>query len=1714
MQKFKNLYQYLRERVNNMQKLSRTLQKVTAWILALGIIFTTVQPLQVNADANPSSAATEETGSDDDGDASIHIQASEDNPSSLHVTVSNTKDIDQIARLHLWEFDKGFFENSEFTKVPAKDIGIAGMDSSNSILVNSATGDSLKLTFVQDSENNDYYLEFNIEADSENEFNIGFIGLGQKDFVVEAEIEGIGFSDAPVKLSLAKSDDMIMLMNDDASSDEWELGLVFYDSSVNNGTTPLTEINWDASDGSYKAGTPRVITVQINYRNTNAVTTYQPGEVKITIPNLVCNTNLIGGVQWTSSIIVGANDSTHTGYVWNFDTGHSPNVGQSAFTFSNASTIEETANFEGSIQIVYTITPAKEDFTNGFRIERYEDQCIHNYAVLLQAKMNCNDAEYTSNELPFNYTRTYEHPWTKPVFTLTKDATLPQNQDMIYDNCDNPGDYYWVQYTFFIDNYKPSVSYPNIKPDYFKFEDTFPEECIVLRYYDSEQLEKDGNRYSLLVDYNDLHEIKYSGMKFGKDGTSIVVGYPKDMYNGDNGNLVITNTADLYASYLDDKTKFVYQSTDDVLINLSNFEFDYRGELYAINKGFNNNASYECITDEDPLLDENAYSYISSSAKYTGSPMDIKIGDDLLYITDETGKYRKLDEDEYYFDKIIAPRLKKQVSSAQVEKNTYKLELWIKGNTEKILNSDIECVQYNRGYYGGTIYDTTKVESDGYVRIAIIGNDKLGHNDISEQTYWSFTEELGVTSYYFIIKDVSESINISNQYNYIKFTSVQNIAEEGIIYNFAYLQVYINDILQNPADIDSYVTEVNKNEIAAYDQTIYGTYVQRAAAHDDYARYQVSDPDYNFGSNKTMSAATQDVENELFTGTASLTMTIDADRTTFPWTPHEIATYIKDEDLIHGFEIYDLLPEGMELVSSEDQILDSLQIIDYDYYYYAYTSKGIKLTKDEFQKIVKSNTSIEIIENWNGTNRTYIHILINFKEPLVIHGAYKYNANMEDFLSYTYQWTVSYESFLEYGNVWSNTMYWNYYTRNFPNSARYYLSKDSDGNYVDDFVLQDLDMDNVDDWSYNDRYHRYETSKYSSSSASTTITSVVSTHQDVTTYVQTDHSNFSTGTEYSSPETDYTYRLRLRTGSNTPVENVVLITNLEQAFGGNDHWQGEFLGVDTSYIEGKIFQVYDPTNENADDNGYITEHIDVNVYYSEDTDETDLYEMETIYNDNAGHILTLEDGQYYYLSGTDKIYVDETEVVSSSKRKVDTSGNYIMNPNWKPLTDEVDKSSVKSLAFDLINRETGEGAIINGGDLAYVQIEMNAPVYEDGIKDSKVLYAYENYRTQWNPIDEFGNTVDYITGIQSNTVQVYIADSHEVTITKVDDLGAPLSGAVLQVLNDQKQVVDEWTTDGSAHLLNVINGTYTLHEVSSPTGFQIADDIKFTVDGENITIQMVDKRNAIDLRVYKMYQFTSGETTYSDGIDGAILQLWNSDKTELIAEKATQDGWITFDEVEAGEYILSEKVAPEHFLLADDIAFTLASDGTITTESAENVGSDNNGMYLKMKDEMENGTITIQKFENDGTTPLAGVTYTLYDAEAQIVDTKTTGEDGIVTFTDIPFGDYTIVETQTADGYSLLAEPISVTIPLVMSAEEAEDNNADTTQAFYDEATDSYIFFSLTYNVTDDATFVLPTTGSKNLAAMAVGGIGALVIFTGAWLTYRRKKGYKGILNS
>lgn len=92
--------------------------------------------------------------------------------------------------------------------------------------------------------------------------------------------------------------------------------------------------------------------------------------------------------------------------------------------------------------------------------------------------------------------------------------------------------------------------------------------------------------------------------------------------------------------------------------------------------------------------------------------------------------------------------------------------------------------------------------------------------------------------------------------------------------------------------------------------------------------------------------------------------------------------------------------------------------------------------------------------------------------------------------------------------------------------------------------------------------------EFSYAKAQTTITSVISTHQDVTKYVKTDKSSYSTGKVESSYDSEYEYKLRVRTGQND-VTNLVIYDSIEEyaqdkngnvvtAYGDKKHWNGEF----------------------------------------------------------------------------------------------------------------------------------------------------------------------------------------------------------------------------------------------------------------------------------------------------------------------------------------------------------------------------------------------------------------------------------------------------------------------------------------------------------------------------------------------------------------------------
>lgn len=93
-------------------------------------------------------------------------------------------------------------------------------------------------------------------------------------------------------------------------------------------------------------------------------------------------------------------------------------------------------------------------------------------------------------------------------------------------------------------------------------------------------------------------------------------------------------------------------------------------------------------------------------------------------------------------------------------------------------------------------------------------------------------------------------------------------------------------------------------------------------------------------------------------------------------------------------------------------------------------------------------------------------------------------------------------------------------------------------------------------------------------------------------------------------------------------------------------------------------------------------------------------------------------------------------------------------------------------------------------------------------------------------------------------------DYTKVIIEKLDEKGNYLSGAELQVLDKDGNLIEKWTTDGNAYEINrklKAGETYVLEEVSAPEGYKKADKIEFKVaeDGSQIVVKMVDKKKSI-----------------------------------------------------------------------------------------------------------------------------------------------------------------------------------------------------------------------------------------------------------------------------
>ena len=321
--------------------------------------------------------------------------------------------------------------------------------------------------------------------------------------------------------------------------------------------------------------------------------------------------------------------------------------------------------------------------------------------------------------------------------------------------------------------------------------------------------------------------------------------------------------------------------------------------------------------------------------------------------------------------------------------------------------------------------------------------------------------------------------------------------------------------------------------------------------------------------------------------------------------------------------------------------------------------------------------------------------------------------------------------------------------------------------------------------------------------------------------------------------------------------------------------------------------------------------------------------------------------------------------------------------------------------------------------------------------------------------------------------------NNELTKTvfnKVDVAGNNVSGAYVQILNENKELIYDFITGTEPVQIDGLkDGKYYFHEDLAPQGFTLAQDVEFNVKDGKIqkiemtdtitevtkkdesgnllanadmeivstkTKQIVDKwttgQHLLDIPEDIKAQLEAGETVSNmfidieeDGVvEYTVIPNKDTKDYRLIYIK---DGITTYSNIDINgnetahmaqnlisgqEYILREVNAPEGYKIAEEQKFIAGKDKNVS---------------LNMTDELILTDIQVNKVDSQTLKPILSkdFEFTLYsDKECtkvlDVVSGNTT--DGTATFKDLKYGIYYIKETKAPLGYELSTEVKEIVI--------------------------------------------------------------------------------------
>ncbi len=227
-------------------------------------------------------------------------------------------------------------------------------------------------------------------------------------------------------------------------------------------------------------------------------------------------------------------------------------------------------------------------------------------------------------------------------------------------------------------------------------------------------------------------------------------------------------------------------------------------------------------------------------------------------------------------------------------------------------------------------------------------------------------------------------------------------------------------------------------------------------------------------------------------------------------------------------------------------------------------------------------------------------------------------------------------------------------------------------------------------------------------------------------------------------------------------------------------------------------------------------------------------------------------------------------------------------------------------------------------------------------------------------------------------------------------------------------------TDAAGRLAFVGNfphGAYYVKELSAPDGWTL-NPAKFAVtlepkaqSGGVIRVSLPEPvHNEL---IYTRVTLTKTDITGQRTLPGATIEVKDEQGKVIYRETTDANGQIPQIPVTPGTYTFKEVYAPDGYALNEaEMRFTVDADGNVTGDTM-------------IRDDYTR--FSLRKVDESGK-PLAGVMFGLKKADGMLMMTAKTDAKGMATFEKVPFGTYTLVETQALPGYLKADTEIRITV--------------------------------------------------------------------------------------